>query len=199
MSEDIEQPGSEVVGAVKKGGGWVVALGILTIILGMVAIAAPAIAGVWVTILVGAVFLVNGLFQVIHGFGVDGWKGKTFTILIGVLTVIAGAIILARPMFGLEVLTLILSVFFLMEGIMTVILAFKVKPEKGWGWALFSGIVSFVLGGLIWAQWPASGLWAVGLLVGIVVLRLGDGGVWIGGAGIGERGGGMRRGNYFAG
>ncbi|MEM7146663.1 MAG: HdeD family acid-resistance protein [Verrucomicrobiota bacterium] len=196
MSEEIEQQGSdqgaEVAEAVKKGGGWVVALGILTIILGMFAIAAPAIAGVWVTILVGAVFLVNGIFQVIHGFGVEGWKGKTFTILIGVLTVIGGGIILARPMFGLEVLTLILAVFFLMEGVMTVMLAFKVKPEKGWGWALFSGIVSFVLGGLIWAQWPVSGLWAIGLLVGIRMLFCGWGMVAFGSVarGLGKEAGG---------
>jgi uncharacterized membrane protein HdeD (DUF308 family) len=173
---DVENQGqAEVATTIKKGSGWVIFLGILTLILGVFAISAPAIAGVWVTIAVGAVFLVNGIFQVAHGFGVPGWKGKTFTILIGILTVIGGGVILARPMFGLEVLTLILAIYFVMEGVMTLMMAFQLKPEKGWGWALFSGIVSLVLGGIIWMQWPVSGLWAIGILVGVRMLMCGWG------------------------
>jgi uncharacterized membrane protein HdeD (DUF308 family) len=178
MSEIDQQ--EEVVGAMKKGGGWLIFLGVLTVLFGMIAIGSPYMMGAAVTIVVGALLVVNGVFQVVHGFGVPGWKGKTFTILVGVLTVIGGAMILSRPMFGLSLLTMILAIYFVMEGVMTMMMAFQLKPEKGWGWAMFSGVVSLLLGVLIWMQWPVSGLWAIGILVGVRMLMSGWGMIALG-------------------
>jgi uncharacterized membrane protein HdeD (DUF308 family) len=175
MSESNTQGDMGVMTAVKKGGGWVIFFGALTLFFGMLAIGSPLIAGLSVAVVVGALLLVNGVFQVVHGFGVPGWKGKTFMILIGALTVIGGGMMLARPLLGLKMLTLVLAIYFVMEGIMTIMMAFQLKPEKGWGWALFSGIVSLLLGMMIWRQWPMSGVWAIGTLVGVRMLMSGWG------------------------
>ena len=83
------------------------------------------------------------------------------------LAVLAGLLILVNPLFGLASLTLMLAIYFVVEGIMVAMLGFKLKPAKGWGWTLFSGVVTFFLGGLIWSQWPISGVWAIGTLLGI--------------------------------
>jgi uncharacterized membrane protein HdeD (DUF308 family) len=180
MSDSTQQGQDEAIGVVKKGAGWLIFLGILTVVFGIFAISTPFIAGISVTIVVGALLLVNGVFHVVQGFGVPGWKGKTLTILVGVLTVIGGGLILSRPMLGLSVFTLMIAIYFVMEGVMTIIMSFQLKPEKGWGWALFSGIVSLLLGFIIWRQWPVSGVWAIGILVGVRMLMAGWGMIGVG-------------------
>jgi uncharacterized membrane protein HdeD (DUF308 family) len=74
---------------------------------------------------------------------------------------------LGRPLLGLASLTLVLAVYFLVDGIFQIITAFQIKPHEGWGWVLLSGLAASLLGYLIWSQWPFSGVWAVGILVGI--------------------------------
>ncbi len=141
-----------------------VGLGIVTILLGLIALGAPLMTSAYLTMMVGAFLLVSGVFQIVHGFGAAGWKGKMFAILIGVLAVIGGAMLMSRPMIGIGVFTLFLAGYFLADGIVSIAMAFKLKPEKGWGWVLFSGIVTLMLGIVIWRQWPISGIWAIGIL-----------------------------------
>jgi uncharacterized membrane protein HdeD (DUF308 family) len=167
---------------VKKGGGFFVVLGILTLVLGFVSMGAPLMTGLAVTILIGSMLIVNGLMQAVHGFKVHGTGPKTWAILVGILTVVAGGLVLSRPLFALATLTLILAIFFVCEGIFTMVMAFQLKPEKGWGWLLFNGIVSIVLGIMIWRQWPVSGLWAIGILVGIRIFMSGFGMIFVGSA-----------------
>ncbi len=85
----------------------------------------------------------------------------------------AGALVVAHPLFSLGWLTLVLAAYFFIDGIFGIILAFQVRPEQGWGWTLFSGIVAVLAGILIWRQWPVSGAWLVGLLVGIKIIFAG--------------------------
>jgi uncharacterized membrane protein HdeD (DUF308 family) len=167
---------------VKKGGGLFVVLGILTLVLGFVSMGAPLMTGLAVTILIGSVLIVNGLMQAFHGFKVHGAGPKTLAILIGVLTVVAGGVILSRPVFALATLTLIVAIFFVIEGVFTMLMAFQLKPEKGWGWLLFNSIVSIVLGIMIWRQWPVSGVWAIGILVGVRIFMSGFGMIFVGSA-----------------
>ena len=168
--------------AVKKGGGFFVMLGILALILGFISMGAPMITGLAVTILIGSLLLVNGIMQVVHGFKVHGAGPKWLTVVVGVLTVIAGVIILRCPVSALATITLILAMFFVIEGIFTAVAAFQLKPGPGWGWLLFNGLVSVVLGFLIWRQWPVSGAWALGVLVGVRIFMSGFGMIFVGSA-----------------
>jgi polyhydroxyalkanoate synthesis regulator phasin len=78
-----------------------------------------------------------------------------------------------RPLVGLVTMTLLLAIYFLIDGISEIVAAFKIKPDQGWGWVLFNGIIAVLLGFMIWRQWPVSGAWAIGLLVGIHILMTG--------------------------
>ena len=86
---------------------------------------------------------------------------------------IGGVFLLARPLIGLAALTMVLAAFFFADGIIEVVYAFKLRPVKGWGWMLFSGIVAGLLGVLIMYQWPVSGAWAIGVLVGVRLIFTG--------------------------
>ena len=87
--------------------------------------------------------------------------------LLGVLSIVVGGYMVSRPGMALATLTLVLAVYFAVDGVFQVIWAFRLRPIKGWGWSLFSGVVSLALGVMIWRQFPVSGMWAVGTLAGI--------------------------------
>jgi len=76
-------------------------------------------------------------------------------ILGGILAVLGGLLIMVNPLLGLASLTLLLAIYFVVEGIMVIALGFKLKPVRGWGWTFFSGLVTLFLGGLIWSQWSS--------------------------------------------
>ena len=102
----------------------------------------------------------NFIWDHFNGAGILG-------TLLGLLTLLCGVLMLFRPVFGVAALTLMLAVYFLVDGVGEIVVAFRMKPGKGWGWMLFGGIVAVLLGFMIWRQWPLSGAWAIGTLVGI--------------------------------
>ncbi len=146
-------------------------LGISCIVLGMMAITSPLFAGTAVTILIGIILLAAGLAEILHSFHVRGHKA--IRNLKGLLSIVAGGVILAKPLFGLAVLTMMLAIYFIVDGIMWCIMAFQMRPMAGWGIGLFNGILTFLLGSLIWLHWPLSGVWAIGVLIGIRILMAG--------------------------
>ena len=152
---------------VKKGAGWVVALGVLTILLGIFAIGSPLLVGIAVQYFVGAALMVGGFFQILHALKGNGSGKSFFAILSGILSIACGSMMVSKPLFGLGVITLFLIAYFIMDGLTKIIYGFKHRPESGWGWVLFSGIFSLFLGLAIWRQWPVSGAWAIGTLFGI--------------------------------
>ena len=158
-----------------KASGWRVILGILVVIAGLMAIGSPLVAGVSVTIFVGAMIMVSGISQVIHAFSLKFKNGLIVKIILGILSVLVGLFLMVRPLQGLLGLTLIIGIFFIADGIGWIVMAFGSKPRKGWGWLLFSGIISVILGVEIFAQWPLSGVWAIGVLFGIRMLYAGLG------------------------
>jgi uncharacterized membrane protein HdeD (DUF308 family) len=91
-------------------------------------------------------------------------------LVIGILTVVSGLLVLGHPLAGLAFLTLLLAAYFLVDGVFTVVEAFQVRPRASWGWTLFSGVASIVLAYLIWREWPLTGAWAIGLLIGLRLL-----------------------------
>jgi uncharacterized membrane protein HdeD (DUF308 family) len=159
--------------ALSRNWGWLLALGILMIILGVVAMAAPVVATIAIQVMLGWLLVISGIAEGIHAFMVKEWRGFLLELLSAVLYLGVGLMLLVDPLKGALALTLILAVFLLVEGIFKIITAFRVRDHRGWGWLLASGIVSVVLGVMIWAQWPASGLWVIGLLVGIQLLFTG--------------------------
>jgi uncharacterized membrane protein HdeD (DUF308 family) len=159
--------------ALSRNWGWLLALGILMIILGVFAIAAPAVATIAVQFMLGWLLVISGIGEGIHAFMAQGWRGFLLELLSALLYLAVGILLLVNPLEGALALTIVLAVFLIVEGIFKIITALRVRDHDGWGWLLASGIMSVILGLLIWAEWPASGLWVIGLLVGIQLLFTG--------------------------
>ena len=182
MSDQFGSTGTELVERIKHHTGMVITVGVVLLIVGILALAAPFSAGLSVAIVVGALLVVGGIAQLVFAFQAGSFGKGLLAFLLGALTVAAGAIVIARPGVGLATLTLFLAAYFIIEGIFEAIWAFQIKPVSGWGWSLFSGIVSLLLGIMIWAQFPLSGAWAVGVLVGIKLIFSGWTLLMLGGA-----------------
>jgi uncharacterized membrane protein HdeD (DUF308 family) len=156
-----------VLDTVKRASGWSIALGILMILAGIVAIGAPLIAGVVIVYVVAWTAIFNGGFQLVYAFRAHTGGRMILEILLGLLYIVAGVFILMHPAGGLLALTLIIACFLLVYGVFALVLAFQMRPASGWGWILFDAIVTILLGALIWAHWPINSEWVVGTLVGI--------------------------------
>jgi len=161
--------------ALKKHCGWVTLF-----VIGILAILAPLAAGIAISIATGVLIGVGGVLQVIHAVRAKSWGAGTLRFLGGALSLVCGGLMVARPGVGLAVLTLLLIFYFFMDGISTMALSFHLRPLKGWGWTLFGGIITLVLAVIIWIQWPLSGIWAIGTLVGVNLVFSGNAMLWLG-------------------
>ena len=156
--------------AVGEKWGWFLALGILLIVLGIVAIGAPFASGVAVELLVGWLLVISGVAHCIQAFKTIGWRGKVLQILCGLLYLGVGILMIMKPMAGLFALTLTVLAYFVVSGIFKIILAIRADDMPQRGWVTVSGILSLVLAIMIGAQFPMSALWVVGLLFGIEMI-----------------------------
>ena len=171
MTSETTQIGQQSLEAraLEKGWGWLLALGVVFIILGIIALGTPYALALAVDLMLGWIFIICGIISGVSAFFSGNW-GKFFLILLsGIIFVIAGILLLANPLKGVLTLALILAAFLLVEGIFKIIYAFQMKSTQNWGWVLASGIISLILAILIWAQWPAS-IVIIGLLVGFYIL-----------------------------
>jgi uncharacterized membrane protein HdeD (DUF308 family) len=157
----------------QRGWRWLLGLGAFLSALGVLLIVAPAVGTLAVDLLVGWFLMVGGVAQLIHAFMTKAWRGFLLELLSGVLYVLVGILLVFYPMAGVEALTLLLAVFLAVEGLVRIGMALRVRPNQGWRWLLFGGIVTVILALLIWSQWPSSALWVIGLLVGINLLFTG--------------------------
>ena len=173
---------SGLIGAIAKNAKYAKISGVVMIIAGVLAIVAPFVAGVSVTIMLGAMLLVGGAAQCFLAFKAGAFGKGLLVFLVGALTVVAGFLTLKEPVTALASLTLLLASYFVVAGIFECIGAFSARPEQGWGWLLFSGAVSILLGIMLWRQFPFSGVWAVGTLVGVRLIFSGVALFSIGGA-----------------
>lgn len=158
--------GSEVHG-LGQHRSWFRAMGIAWIALGALAIAVPLAASIAIELLVGVLLLLGGIGQAAQMFRVHGWGGRVLALLLGVLYGGAGLVLLAFPLEGLVTLTLVLALCLLGAGLAKGVLAFRLRPEAGWGGFLLSGILGVVLGLMLWLGLPSTATWAIGTLVGI--------------------------------
>jgi uncharacterized membrane protein HdeD (DUF308 family) len=143
------------------------ALGILMIILGVIAIGTPLVAALAVDFLVGWLLVIGGLAHLIDSFRSHQWGGFLLELLTGALYLAIGILLLVHPLRGVLTLTMLLGIFFIIEGIFKIVLAIELRKIWSWGWLLVNGILALILGVLIWRQWPSSSAWAIGLLLGI--------------------------------
>ena len=150
------------------------AQGIVMMVLGFLAVAVPNIATLAVEIFVGWLFFIAGIFRAVSVWHSRQMPGFVWSLLTAVLAVVLGLILILRPLAGVLTLTMVLVAFFIIEGIASIIGAIEHRQHlRSWGWVLFSGIVDLLLAYLIWAGWPSSAAWAIGLLVGINMIFLG--------------------------
>src|SRR5882757_1744520 len=143
--------------------------GIVLVILGLAAIMLPLIATIAIAILVGWIFLLSGVVGLLATFRMRSAPGFWWSLLSGILGVVAGIVLLRWPLSGALSLTLVLTLFLVFEGIVSIMFALEHKRELSgrWGMMLFSGVVDLILAGMIYAGLPATAVWAIGLLVGI--------------------------------
>jgi uncharacterized membrane protein HdeD (DUF308 family) len=143
--------------------------GIILVILGLAAIIVPPLATLAVAIFIGWLFLISGIVGLVTTFWMRHAPGFWWSLLSAVLGIVAGIVLISSPVSGAISLTLVLIVFFVIEGVASIMFALEHKRELSgrWGWMLASGIVDLVLAAIIFAGLPLSAAWAIGLLVGI--------------------------------
>jgi uncharacterized membrane protein HdeD (DUF308 family) len=157
-------------GDVKKNWGWLLAFGILSIILGTIGLGMTFGLTLASVLFFGALLLVGGVVQLINAFQCKGWKSVLWHALIALLYVLAGIAIMFDPILASSVFTLMLAGALIGVGVVRIIMAFQNRTAKGWYWALIAGVISILLGVIIIAQWPISGLWVIGLFVAIELI-----------------------------
>ena len=143
--------------------------GILLVVLGLLAILVPQVASLAVTLLLGWLFAISGIFGLIASFWARQAPGFWWSLLSAVLSIVVGGLLLARPVVGVISLTYLLIAFFFVEGVVSIMYAIEHRRELtgGWVWMLVSGIITLALGVMILAGLPSTAAWALGLLVGI--------------------------------
>jgi len=150
---------------------WVLFLveGVVLVVLGATAIALPPLATLAATIIIGWLFLVSGVVGLFTTFMMRQAPGFWWSLVSAALGIVVGLMLLARPISGAFSLTIVLVVFFVIEGVASIMFALDHKRELSgqWGWMLVSGIVDLVLATFVFAGLPSTAAWAIGLMVGI--------------------------------
>jgi len=152
--------------------GFLVGMGVALIILGIVAIGSSFIATMATVFVFGILLLLGAMFQVVTAVWGRSWRGFFLHLLGGVLYLIVGVFMIDHPVETALWMTLLVAAGLLASGILRIVMA-VVERFEGWGWMLLSGGISLVLGIAIWRQWPLSGLWVIGLFVGIEMISSG--------------------------
>jgi uncharacterized membrane protein HdeD (DUF308 family) len=144
--------------------------GVLLIVFGMVAIGSPFLAAVAVNALVAWLIVLAGVVHLMLAFRVHGAGSVLWKLLVGIAYLCFGGYLIMRPLLGVATLTLLLASLFLIEGVLNILLYVKMRPIYGSAWVLVDGIVTLLLGLMIYMQWPSSSAWAIGTLVGLSMI-----------------------------
>jgi uncharacterized membrane protein HdeD (DUF308 family) len=158
--------------------GWIVALGVVYVIAGFIALGSVAMATVASVLIVGVMMIIAGVAEVINAFQIKSWGKFLLWALLGVLYIIAGFVTFENPLLAAVLLTLMLGASLIASGIMRLFLAFSMKRETPWIWIALSGVITLLLGLLILARWPINSVYILGLFLGIDLIMAGAG--WIG-------------------
>jgi uncharacterized membrane protein HdeD (DUF308 family) len=157
----------DVSDAIARHRGWFIFLGLLLILAGAVAIAFPLLGTLAVEVWAAIAFAIAGVAQTVHAFAARSWGGFLLGLVVGLLYLATGVLLWLNPIGGVIALTAFLAAVLVVDGVFRSALALRIRPRSGWIWLLLGGILSIILGILIWLQLPFSALWMLGLLLGI--------------------------------
>ena len=144
--------------------------GILMVVCGILAISLPLASSIGIVILLAWLILFAGISHLIFAFHSHSVGGFLWQVLLALIYGAAGIYMLMNPLLGVLSVTLLLAVFLLVEGVLELALYFRIRRVRNAGWVLFDGIVTLILGILIWTHWPSSAVWVIGTLVGISLI-----------------------------
>ncbi len=169
---------ADAIEALRAKRGWIIALGIVSLIAGFVALGSVVLATLAAVVVVGAMMIVSGVTEMVHAFQVKAWGKAMLWGILGALYIAGGVIVLNNPFAAATILTLMLGAALLASGVVRIYLAFQMKAGSPWGWVAFSGAITILLGAMLLAGWPLSGFYALGILLGIDLIFAGIG--WLG-------------------
>jgi uncharacterized membrane protein HdeD (DUF308 family) len=179
ISDSIRnQPLGADVAPLRAKWGWILALGIVYVIAGTIALGSVVMATVASVLIVGVMMIVAGVAEIINAFQHKGWGKFLVWALLGALYIVAGFVTFENPVFAAVVLTLLLGASLVASGIVRIVLAFSMKREQPWIWLLLSSIITLLLGLMILARWPVSSVYVLGIFLGVDLIIAGAG--WIG-------------------
>ena len=157
-------------GVVRQASTWSILWGVSLIVFGALAVAVPLLAAVAVNVVIAWLILLAGVAHLMAAFHARAAGSIVWRLLVGLAYFLFGFYLIARPVVGVASLTLLLASLFLVEGILELVLFFRIRSAQGSSWILFDGIVTLLLGLMIYMQWPSSSAWAIGTLVGVSLL-----------------------------
>jgi uncharacterized membrane protein HdeD (DUF308 family) len=156
---------------VKKATNWIIALSVVLILLGALAIFAPMFASAFFTVMIGWIALISGITMIVQSFRSQPVRGFWLTLIVGIFYSLAGLFIIFNILKAAALLTLSFGILFIAEGIITIIMAFTNRVGQSMSWlVVLNGIITLILGILVINGWPGTTIWFIGLYVGISIL-----------------------------
>ena len=155
--------------------GWIVALGVVYLITGFIALGSMMMATVASVLVVGVMMIIAGVTEVIGAFQMKSWGKFLIWALLGVLYIVAGFLTFENPLFAAVLLTLFLGASLIASGAVRLFLAFSMKRESPWIWVALSAVITLLLGLLILARWPVNSVYILVLFLGIDLIFAGAG------------------------
>jgi uncharacterized membrane protein HdeD (DUF308 family) len=177
---NAQQPQGSGVEPLRAKCGWIVALGVVYVIAGLVALSSVALATVVSVFVVGIMMVIAGVAEVINAFQLKTWGKFLLWIALGALYIIAGILTFENPLLAAALLTLMLGAALVASGIMRIVLAFSMKEGMPWMWVVLSGVITLLLGVIVLAKWPVSSLYILGIFLGVDLVFAGVGWIFVG-------------------
>ena len=154
---------------------WLVALGLLFVVLGIIGLGITFLITVFSVLFFGILLLIGGGAQIVHAFRSKGWKSILFHIIIALLYLLAGISVMINPVAASVTLTLLFAWILIIIGVIRIFISIQARQYKNWYWMCFAGVVSVLLGAVVISDWPASGLFFIGLIIAIEMMIHGIG------------------------
>ncbi|MDA1040264.1 MAG: DUF308 domain-containing protein [Planctomycetota bacterium] len=162
---------------------WSLGVGVVLVLLGVACFARPLVPSLTITFLIGAMLLAGGILRIVAAFGMYSWKGFWLTLLCGALSVVSGTAMLSLPGVGIEALVVFLGLLIMFEAAAKIAGAFSMPSGFPWGWLLADGIITGILGGILFTASPDQAPTFLGLIIGAHLLASGvmllGTGVWL--------------------
>lgn len=175
-----QMPDRRAVEPLRSKSGWIVALGVVYAIAGLIALSSVVFATKITVFVVGIMMLISGIAEVINAFQFKSWGKFLIWLLLGALYIVAGFVTFENPLLAAAALTLVLGIALAVSGVMRIMLAFSMREGMPWTWVVLSGVVTLLLGLIILAHWPVSSLYVLGVLLGVDLLVIGIGWIFVG-------------------